>query len=47
MYVSLVLKELANNSRLVGIEIGNIKTKGLNMYIIRKAIVNALQFFRK
>ena len=49
MYVSLVPKPFANNSLIVGIEVGNTRTKGLNMYydVIRKALthVHALQFF--
>ena len=45
MYVSLVLKAFANNSLIVGIEVGNTKTKGLTLYVIRKALTHALQFF--
>ena len=45
MYVSLVRKAFASNSLIVGIEVRNTKTKGLNMYVIRKALIHALQFF--
>ena len=45
MNVSLVLKVFANNSLIVGFEVGNTRTKGLNMYVIRKALTHALQFF--
>ena len=44
-YASFVLKAFANNSLTVGIEAGNTKTKGLNMYLIRKAHTHELQFF--
>lgn len=41
----LVLKAFANNSITVGIEVGKTKRKGLNTYVIRKALTQALQFF--
>ena len=44
MYVSLVLKAFANNSLIVGIEVGNTKTKGLNIYVIHEALTHALHF---
>ena len=44
-YASFVLKASANNSVIVGIEACNTKTKGLNMYFIRKAYTHELQFF--
>ena len=36
--ICLVLKAFANWSLIVGIEVGDTKTKGLNMYVIRKAV---------
>ena len=45
MYVSLVLKAFANNSLIVGIEVGNTNTKGLKTYVICKALTHTLQFF--
>jgi len=44
MYVSLVLKAFANNSLIEGIEVRNTNAKGL-VYVIRKALTHALQFF--
>ena len=45
MYISLVFKAFANNSLIVGIEVGNTNTKGLNMYVIPEAFTHTLQFF--
>ena len=35
MYICLVLNAFANKSLIVGIEVGDTKTKGLHMYVSR------------
>ena len=45
MCVSLALEPFANNALIVCTEAGNIKTKGLNMYVIRRALTHTIRFF--
>ena len=46
--ICFVLKAFANNLLIVGIKLGDTKTKGLNTYAIREAFhATSVNFFRK
>ena len=47
MHASFLIKALANKSLFAGIEVGDTKTKGLNICVIRKTVTHALHFFQK
>ena len=45
MYASFLIKVFANKSLIAGIEVGDTKTKGLTICVIRKTVTHALHFF--
>ena len=47
MYASFLIKAFANKSLIAGIEVGDTKTKGFNICVIRKTVTHALHFFQK
>ena len=47
MYASFLIKAFASKSLIAGIEVGDTKTKGLNICVIRKTVTHALHFFQK
>ena len=47
IYASFLIKASANKSLIAGIDVGDTKTKGLYICVIRKTVTHALYFFQK